>query len=173
MNLYPTLTNLSKPGIWAIVNERDRIVYLSQSNNVLSAVSRNISSIHDKSHSTRRLIRDKSLLSFVFLEEVATETDRKLRLNYWIDNYRNRGYTFYRKKNGECLYTPKVFITTDFKVHVTLVNKRNDKLVVGVFNTIQEANQFVESNYPNTFYSITYSNNTLTKEYYKSKKSVV
>jgi hypothetical protein len=174
MNLYRTLNDLSTPGIWAIVNERDRLVYLSQSNNVLASMSRNIDMIHNKSHSCRKLLRDKSLLSFVVLEEVSsTETDRKLRLNYWINHYRNKGYTLYRKHNGEATYTPKLFVTKDYKVHVTLVNKRNDKLVVGVFDKMNDATQFITTYYSNIFYTITYSDNILTKEYYNRKKAVV
>lgn len=173
MNLYRTLNDLSKPGIWAIVNERDRVVYLSQSNNILSSMSRNIDMIHDKSHPCRKLLRDKSLLSFVLLEELHTETNRKLRLNYWINHYRNKGYTLYRRHNGEVSYTPKVFVTKDYKIHVTLVNKRNDKLIVGVFDKMDDATQFITTYYSNTFYNITYSDNILTKEYYNRKKAVV
>ena len=170
---YRTLVNLSTPGIWAFINERDRVVYLSQSNNILSSVSRNIDSLLDKSHFCRRMVKDRNNLTLVILEYIEIETDRKLRLNYWIDHYRNKGYNLYRKHNGESVYQPKILITKDYQIHVVLVNKRNDKLVVGVFNKMDEANQFMTSHYSNTFYTITYSDNILTKEYYKRKGSVV
>jgi len=172
MNVLPNLTQLSKAGIWAIVNESDKVLYITQSNNVLSSMSRNIDQLNNKSHHCRSLLRHKSKLSFVVLEYVTIETDRKLRLNYWIEKYRNKGYTLYRKHNGEALYVPKILVTEDFKIHVTLVNRRNDKLVVGVFDKMSEAEHFTTTHYSKPFYTITYSSNILTKEYLKGKKVI-
>jgi hypothetical protein len=169
MNLLQTLTDINKPGVWAFVNDTDRIIYLSYSNNILTSISRNVRELNDKSHSSKSLIRDKSKLQIQIIEFNCD----KAKLGYWVDHYRNNGYSLYRNNNGEVTYKTRVAITDDFFVHVLLVNKRNDKLVVGVFPNIQEANYFIQTHYPNKIHKIVYSNNDLTKQFLRRKSSTV
>lgn len=160
---------MNKPGIWAFVNDTDRIVYLSYSKNILSSISRNIKEISDKSHSCKKLIRDKSKIQILLIEDRC----QKAKLGYWVEYYRNNGYTLYRSNNGEITYKTRVAITTDFLVHVLLVNKRNDKLVVGVFNTMEDASTFIQKHYQNKIHKIVYSDNLLTHNYLKRMASTV
>jgi hypothetical protein len=169
MNLMQTLTQLNQSGVWAFVNERDKIVYLSYSNNFLTSVSRNVRELTDKSHSCRRMIRDKSKLQIQIIESNC----HKARLGYWIDFYRNKGYSLYRNKNGEVTYKVRISISEDYKVFVMLVNKRNDKVVVGVFPNMEEAKVFSQTHYPDKIHKIVYSDNPLTKEFLRRKDSTV
>lgn len=169
MNLLQTLTDINKPGIWAFVNDIDRMVYLSYSNNILTSVSRNVRELTDKSHSSKSLVKDKSKLQIQIIEFNCD----KAKLTYWLDYYKTKGYSLYRNNNGEVVYKTRIAITTDFFVHVQLVNKRNDKIVVGVFSNMEEAKSFTQTYYSNKIHKIVYSDNSLTKEYIKRKASTV
>ena len=169
MNLMLTLMDMNKPGVWAFVNDRDRIVYLSYTNNILTAVSRNLKELNDKTHSCRRMIRDKSKLQIQIIESGC----QKAKLGYWVDFYRNRGYSLYRNNNGEVTYKTRVAVTSDYLIHVLLVNKRNDKIVVGVFSKMEEAKSFIQTHYPDKIHKIVYSDNPLTKEFLRRKDSTV
>jgi hypothetical protein len=169
MNLLQTLTDINKSGIWAFVNDIDRMVYLSYSNNMLTSVSRNVRELNDNTHSLKSLVRHKSKLQIQIIECNC----EKAKLGYWVDHYRNNGYSLYRNNNGEVTYKTRIAITNEYLVHVLLVNKRNDKIVVGVFSDMEQATSFVQTNYPNKIHKIVYSNNDLTKQFLRRKGSTV
>jgi hypothetical protein len=167
--LLKNLTELTCSGIWAFVNNKDKRIFISHSNNILSSVSRNISEIKDKSHSCRKLLRDFPNLDLLVLESHVLPHDRKIKVGKWMDHYRNKGWTLY-KDNPPVSYSIKTTISNDYKVHILLVNKRNDKLVVGVFPTMDEATQFLSTNYPdNKVHKVIYSENSFTKEFNSRK----
>lgn len=159
------LTELTCSGIWAFVNDKDKRIFISHSGNILSSVSRNISEIKDKSHSCRKLLRDLPHLELIVLESGVLPHDRKIKVGEWMDYYRNKGWTLY-KDTHPVSYSIRTSISKDYKVHILLVNKRNDKLVVGIFPTMDEATQFLSTNYPNNkVHKVIYSENSFTKEF--------
>ena len=167
------LLDYSKPGIWGFVNEKDKRFFISHSNNILAAVSRNISQIQDKSHSCRKLIRDLPNIQFVLLAGGASDTKtRKIRTMELIEAFVAKGYTPYTNKLIVS-YKLRTVVTKDFKIHVMLVNKRNDKTVVGVFDKMDDATSFIQNNYPNNkVNNIIYSDNSLTTLFYKDTKHI-
>ena len=168
------LLNYSKPGIWGFVNDKDKRFFISYSNNILSSVSRNISQIQDKSHSCRKLIRDLPNLQFVLLAGSTSHDTKDLKILAMelIDGFKAKGYTPY-KDVTLVSYKLRTAITKDYKIHVLLVNKRNDKVVVGVFDNIDDSKSFISNNYPNNKISkVIYSTNSLTKEFYNNCKEV-
>ena len=169
MNLTQTLIEMNKPGVWAFVNDTDRIIYLSYSKNIQSTISRNIKEVMDNSHSCKRLIKDKSKLNLVVLEYNC----EKAKLNYWLDHYRNDGYSLYRNRNGEVTYRLQVKIVAEYLIHVILRNLHGNSVVVGVFDSMEEANTFIQTHYPDKIYNIVYSDNKLTQHYLKRKASTV
>lgn len=164
------LLDYSTPGVWGFFNDKDKRFFISYSNNILSAVSRNISQIQDKTHTCRKLIRDLPHLNFVLLARSVQDTkDLKLLAVELSDSFKAKGYTPYNSKLLVS-YKLRTVITKDYKIHVLLVNKRNDKIVVGVFDNIDEAHTFTQSNYPNNkVHKVIYSDNSLTKEFNSSK----
>lgn len=163
------LLDYSKPGIWGFINEKDKRVFISYSNNILASVSRNISQIQDKSHSCRKLIRDLPNLTFVMLVCNDSTKTRKIRAVELMDSFVSRGYVPYTNKLIVS-YKIRIVVTTDFKIHVLLVNRRNDKTVIGVFDKMDEASSFIQHNYPNNkIHNVIYSDNSLTKEFIRSK----
>lgn len=166
------LIELSGSGIWAFVNDKDKRIFITHSNNILSSVSRNISQIQDKSHSCRKLLRDLPNLELVVLEKDLNSLDRKVKVGKWMDHYKAKGWTLY-KDTHPVYYSIRTSVSKDYKVHVLLVNKRNDKIVVGIFPTIDLANEFVSINYPNNnITSVIYSQNDLTSSFYNSCKDI-
>lgn len=164
------LVNYSKPGIWGFVNEKDKRFFISHSNNILSAVSRNISQIQDKSHSCRKLIRDLPNLNFILLVFGGGSTkNRKVLTTELIEQFISKGYTPYTNR-VIVSYKLRTVITKDYKIHVQLVNKRNDKTIIGVFDNMDEAISFIQSNYPNNkIHKVIYCQNSLSKEFFRSK----
>lgn len=164
------LQNLSVSGVWALVNLVDNKIYINYSNNILASLSRNISEILDNSHSCRPIISDYAKLELVILETHVPHNQLKVKSGYYMDSYKNNGWSLYNT-NPPVKYTVKTLIAKDCKAHVVLVNKRNDKLVVGVFDSIYEADEFSSSVYPNnTVTTILYSQNSLTKEFLRKNK---
>lgn len=164
------LIDYSKPGIWGFFNEKDKRFFISYSNNILSSVSRNITQIQDKSHSCRKLIRDLPHLNLVLFVDDALDTkSRKIRTMELINAFISKGYTPYINRTLVS-YKLRMVITNEYNIHVLLINKRNDKIIVGVFDSINEANSFINSNYPNNkITKIIYSENSLSKEFFKRK----
>lgn len=172
MNLKDLLS-YSKPGIWVFINEKDKRFFISHSNNILAAVSRNISQIQDKSHSCRKLIRDLPNLNFIMLvqdtDESISPKNRKMRAQELTEAFIAKGYTSYTNRIIVS-YKLRTVVTKDFKIHVLLVNKRNDKIVVGVFDKIDESSSFIQHNYPNNkIHKVIYCQNSLSKEFFRSK----
>lgn len=164
MNLQQ-LQELSVSGVWGFVNHTDRCIFITHSNNILTSVSRNISQIEDKTHTCRRLLQDKSKLELVILDTNLSSKDRRIRVGDWMTYYRFNGYSLYRDSTVVS-YKIRVVITKEYLIHVLLVNKRNDKIVIGVFNKMELANNFIQSTYPNNkVHKVIYSENSLTKEF--------
>lgn len=168
------LFDYSTPGIWGILNRKDNRFFISYSNNILSAVSRNIAQIRDKCHPCRELVTDLNNLElFLFSCPNTSSKDRKIKITEVSNQFKSMGYTPYNTKPAVS-YKLRTAISTDYKIHVLLVNKRNDKVLVGIFTTIEDANSFIQSNYPNNqIHKVTYSTNSLTKEFYNNCKEVV
>lgn len=170
MNLKQ-LISYSIPGIWGLINKKDKRIFISGSENILSAVSRNIEELLLKNHSCRNLLRDIPNLELIVLETNTPKNQRKAKQSFWMDHYLSQGYTLYRTK-PPVSYRVTTAITQDYLIHVLLVNSRNDKIVVGVFDKMDHATQFITSHYNTSkIYNITYSQNNLTKLFYNNRKN--
>jgi len=166
------LTDLNSPGVYAFLNTEDKQIYITQSNNILSSVSRNIAQIRDKSHPCRPLLRKLPKLQLIVLEHELSTKNRKIRVGYWKTHYKNKGYELYNP-SIPVTYKIQTRITSDYFVHVLLINKRNDKIVVGVFNTLFESESFISEHYPNqSINNVIYSSNDLTKSFYNKGKDI-
>ena len=168
MNLK-SLTNLSCPGVWAFVNESDKKIFISYSENILSAVSRNISELLSASHSCRSLVSDFSKLDLLVLEKVS-KAETKVKAGRYKENYKADGWQLYNT-SIPVQYSVKTTISNDCKIQVYLINRRKDKIVVGVFDSKQESDQFIQTHYPNNIVtSIVYSQNSLSKEFFRKSR---
>lgn len=164
------LKTLCKPGLYALINEKDRKVYLGTSTNILTSLNRNIC---DLKYNRHPCIPSSDSIEFLFLEEIENRNIQKIRLVFYIDYYKNLGYTLYRNFPG-LRYKLSVDIRVDFRkgceqfelVYVILKCPSHLNFICGVFRTIPEANEFIESVYKDSiYYYPVQALNSLTKEF--------
>lgn len=176
MNIYKKLSKLSIPGIYALECPRTRSVYLGNSTDCLGSLSIAIRALNDKSWQSKPMIRDRRRLEFKLLEEIADYNNRNLRMNYWIKYYKDLGYQFYRQPKA-LIYKPIITVnymgirkykwlsSSGYKAQVVLRSRGNRSVIVGIFDSMEEAVQFKDQYYSGDIYSVIYANNELTKNY--------
>lgn len=128
-NLYRNMLKLAVPGIFALVNEQNKSVFVSYSRNITNALSRNIN------------LGLYKTCEFVVLE-TENITNVHVSVRKWITHYRNIGYTICNVRIP-AQYKIRVEINKDYKVEVQLVNSRYKVLSVQVFDTMEEAQNYV------------------------------
>lgn len=164
--------NLSKSGIYALCNEKTKKVYIGSTSSFLTSINRNLIDIKADNHKYISL-QDYPDLYVVFLEEINSRNmNPKIRVAYWVDHYKNLGYALYRTYPG-LRYKVRIDISHDFRfpntdplIYVRLVDRSNKKIVVGIFESMSEANSFVATTYSQSLITtISYMDNNLTNEY--------
>ena len=87
---------------------------------------------------------------------------------YWVDNYTEAGWELYNARKQPEARTPKVVLLPEKGlVEVRLLNRRRDYKVVGVFNKVSDAEEFVEKCYKpelNKYNYTIFAANSLTRE---------
>jgi len=165
------LRNFNVPGIYAIINESDRKVDVRHSTNCIQAIIRHLTQIWDDTHPVRELAMDKEKLFFVLLEDVKDPTQRLLAHTRFTDYFEDRGYTFYRHRPALRYYTrirPVRISRLRLQVRVYLITGNHDETVVGCFDSMPEAKEFVKEYYSNgSIYFSIYAVNAPTREYYQ------
>lgn len=166
--VFETLYNLPREGIYAIRNEQEKSVYISYSKDLLTSVSKNVKQIKEKVHICNFLNREIEELEFGIIETLnyyTTKLDIHCLLYYHITEYRNKGYTVIAYRNIKPLRF-RVDIGQDCRVYCKLITKDYKEYVVGVFNNKIEAKDFIKQyqDMDSLIYPI-YSINDLTKEY--------
>lgn len=161
------LYTLSVPGVYAVINESNKRIYIAYAANVGIAIATLIAKASNYELPIDDLCKDIKLgiVSIKLLRECKgdTETLRGYAQMY-VDNYKQLGYSMYRDITF-IRYSVRTSITNDYKIIVELVKTRNSKVLVGVFNNMIEANSFITEHYQGTIYFPIYCNNSLTKLY--------
>lgn len=163
--LIPSLSDLIKPGIFGIIDNRN--IFIGYSSNMLQAVSRQLTSIQDKVHPNFSPDTDMSGLQVIIIETlVDTPHLLKVRQTYWVDDYILQGYQVLNT-NRLLRYRTRIRIDSQYNVLVELVSKNKKSTIVGVFSKVSEAQAY--SNYLNTFDPIVplIASNDLTSKYLK------
>ena len=168
--------NLLKTGVYAICNEKTKTVYIGYTSSFLTSINRNLKDIKDNNH--KDIPKDDYPdLDIILLEEINSRNmDHRIRVAYWIDHYRNLGYSLYRTYPG-LRYKVRIEIQSDFRhpstaplVYVKLINRDYKKTIVGIFQSMHEAESFVAQYYNQSLITtIVYSDNILTREYLSQK----
>jgi hypothetical protein len=171
--LYKQLDELAISGLYAVVNETDRYVYVGFGSCILKSYAKIVSEIKLGTFRSKRMIEDIDKLDFRVLEENNDYLSRFLRLTYWVDLYLSQGYTLYcdmKRLKMELRIIPDY----DNSLVKVVLQSSNKKRIVGIFNHTYEAEAFVAVNYPDPFYNIVYADNKLTSDYlYEINRSLV
>lgn len=153
---YKQILDLSIRGVYAIIQPNNS-VFIAYSNNISEGLIRHALKYKD--------------VQIIVLETDIPKAGLKIRASYWIKEYQKLGFNILNIVTNPVSYKVKVRINRDFLVEVTLDNKRNGKLVVGIFDKVETANNFVSKNYTGKeLKEPVYSNNYLTKRYLNNKK---
>ena len=144
MKLIKQLYNLSNTEcILALDNSRNKRVLLIRSRDALASLARVMKMIKSRNKKYRLLARDYKKIEVRVLE---TSSDR-LRYQYWVDQYRSMGYSFYREYKA-IQYTPKIVPNEEYLLEVYLVSNGYSEVLVGVFDSLDKAQEFIARTYP-------------------------
>jgi hypothetical protein len=139
MDMFQEFLNLPKQAIFALVNERDKKVYVSFSMTFHVRLGSILGQFRDGSWRWKDMIRDRKKLSLVILET----SIQKNFVKYYKEQFQKNGYTVYNEKEKLPLWYEFKINYSLRKVLVVAVNARNDKTVLGRFNTYEEARGFL------------------------------
>lgn len=159
---------LLESGIFGIVNNRNKSIYIGYSLSMLESINRNLSQIRDQVHTCVPHTTKVGNLQ-VLIIETCTKDQLKLKQSYWISEYRNKGYKIYNTRKP-LTYRTRIVIDEDYKVLVQLVNLSKDSFVIGVFNKVQEAVDFTNEVKKNIPIIPIYATNELTVKYLEEHK---
>lgn len=164
--IFRTFTYIPYSGLFAILDNLGKKIYLGYSQDVLLALMSNKRKIDLCLHDTKELLGKE--LDYYVLESCSDE-EHPLRFNYWLDKYKQLGYIDCRN------YKPisYAFCTTvrNFphpqsspKIFLELVSKnRQKRILLGVFDTRNSSKNFIAKNYSKGIYKIIRATNKLTK----------
>lgn len=156
-DLLTTLTSIPNNSIIGLINDSEKKLYILQGSRNRMLLMENITQIEIGDHTYL-----DSLVNYriIVIETCYDRVSRLLHTEYWYNHYEELGYSLV---NRRCLlkYKYRIVLNKLGQVIVSVVNKRNDQTIVGVFNKLQDAEEFVE-------YSkgqFVYANNQLTRDY--------
>lgn len=142
---YTKLVGLSKPGIFALVNEKDRRVFISPSSDILKSCSRIFNELKFNKHGIKDLVTDRHLLDIVLLEENDNKILRLSNIEQYAKKYASEGYTFYREPIY-AKYDWHIEVTKDWLVEVSIRSSFGTTYKAAIFKTMPEAESFIANN---------------------------
>lgn len=167
MNLLKVLHDLPKNSIYALINDRDKEIFLTYSYDVLSSLTRVINEIKNGIGLNINI----GQFDFKLLETIEHRDELKFRFNYWYDRYNVKGYKFHNKRRP-VRYKLISTIEGSFKSHMhkliyVKLKNWNREIILGVFDNIDECTDFMDSY--GDLYKIKKADNKLTKEFYANR----
>lgn len=176
--LIPSLLSLSKSGIFFIENPKRKTIDIRIGTDMARSLQWIIKEAVQGFLVPKILQRDilSNRVQVGVLEYIEDRFNLNLKYAYWIEYYKNLGYSFYRQnKNSPVKYKiKKEYIIQEgdnFTYHaVVCLCHSKTKVIVGAFNTDQEADEFINLNYKDGIVNFVYADNELTKLYNTIKK---
>lgn len=151
-NAFQYLLGLPNSAIFAVLDDFKKLAYISYSTNLKHRIGQICSDISDNSFKVALSIENSRL------EILETNVDKNF-INYYVQEYRNKGYTVYEERLPVQYSFSIVFDIKNRNIMVVAKLKRNDKIVLGNFADIETAKKFLgyvkENNHTNNLiYSI-------------------
>jgi hypothetical protein len=133
------IKNLPQNAVFGVISDFRREFYISHTSNLRTRIGLIIDDIE--------LYEDSRLV--VFLDGVEDRKYKQMFAQYYVDKFISDGYkNVSRNRCSYINYRVKVQYSSLFNsALVLLVNKRNDKIIVGSFKTVEEANEYVTEYY--------------------------
>lgn len=159
------------PGIFAFINEVDKKIEVRYSQCISSSMVSILREIKLGSLRPKDIINDfhDNKLRFRILEEIPNDRSiGNIKKQYWIDEYRKQGYSTY-KILKQPVYKIRIDIE-NYLVCVSIENLNSIKTIVGIFDKMKDAKQFIKQYYNkdkiNDMGSIVVANNPLTRHHF-------
>lgn len=159
ISIFEELKNINKPGVFSLKNTTDNSIYINYSSNISSSLTRLINT---------NLFFDQ--YEFKVLEIVTDPIKLRIRCQYFKDWYSSNNYNIInprRVSNWKVsveVFSPRV--GKDMVFGVKLVSGAYKQLTVGLFESYEELQSFLDLNYAgNLVTDIKYASNKLTLEY--------
>lgn len=171
--IFKTLYKLPKAGIYALQDDANKVVFITYSRNLITSLAKNISKIQDKTHSYKHLIKHCRNIKFVFLDTINfndTNPEIAKKLFYQIELYKQLGYKIINKHN-----IPKYHVKYDIDVDIRFVfvklvtSNYKDEIIVGKFDSMQEAKEFGQIFKSMSYVIPVYAVNSLSKEFFSDR----
>jgi hypothetical protein len=165
-----TLLKCSTPGIYALINDVDKKIDIRYSSNVSNSITTILTQIRKGIAHPTELEEDLSKLRLIVLElHPSNYQTILLHHAYWINKYKELGYTLYRKHIA-LQYKLKIYIH-HMIIHVSFENRNHDSILLGIFDNMEEANEFCRVYENETVLYPYYAINDLSKKYLQELKS--
>lgn len=179
MPILDSLLNVPQNAVFAFVNESKKQVYVQCSKDCLLQFARMIRALRDGLHDNKALQEgfNNNELKLVVVKEFPKdypEVALKAEVRRVIGSYVVNGYENLRPEAKAPRYKLKVKLMSHYKdgrmrplVYVLAVSRRNDKLLMGLFYTFTEAEEWIKENIPGSSDFIPrFCNNELTQAYH-------
>lgn len=135
-NGYSNLVDLNQPGVFALVHVRTKRMYLSYSNNMLTAVGDHLSKAKAGTHTNNNLNKQYSNLRLYIIEVCDSNTVRS-QYAYWYKKLQP-GYNLVPAPQ----YRTRIDVDKEYRILVKLVSRSYSAIVLGVFSKMSEAIEF-------------------------------
>jgi hypothetical protein len=143
-DIYQLLSKYSVPGVFALINNADKKVYIASSNDVLSSVAKIFNQVKFNKHPLKDLVTDRHKLDLVLLDYTSEKSIQLHQVELYSKTYLNNGFTFYRKPRYS-KYKWKHYINTSVKVDLYLETTYGLSHYVGTFDNIADANKYIKT----------------------------
>lgn len=151
-------------------NEKKKCVYIFYSKNLITSLSRNVREMKDKVHVYKPLNSDIRNWKFDIIETLSkndTFLDISCKMQYHKELYKQLGYEVKTTRIMEVRF--RVDIGDDYKIYCKLITKGYKQHIVGIFNNMEEANDFIQLYKQMKIITPIYANNELTCNYMRNK----
>lgn len=178
MSMLPTLKSIPLISIYCFVSKAHNCVYICHSTSSVLEIAKNIDELARGVHKSRELCdmyANDPTLELIVLKGYTADTSPytvRAEHGFVVDDWVSRGYRNMRDdyNAGDFRLRPQVLTWPDSGLPLYFViaeSKRKERLVLGVFETIPEGKEWVESVFPDKDRVIpVFHNNKRTKAYH-------
>ena len=175
---------LVKPAVFALVNQRDRKVWVGHSQSILGALASKLEAFHNRAEPSNPLFLDfhhgklqYKVLEYLPEDKITSNDFKLLKTQDYMDEYVAKGYKLYNKRMAisykvriDIEHAPDHLKIDQYYAIVSITNRHRMSQIVGIFNTYDDAVLFQEKYYgTEKIRNIVYAINDLTKQYFCDK----
>lgn len=150
MKLVKQIYKLSgESGLLVLENSRNKRVHIIRTTDALGSLSRVLRATKSRNKRWKLLRKDVKKLDI----KLVSEDGSRMSYQRWVDHYEGLGYTLYSKYKAieykvKIEVLPQLPPQLGFDSVVKLVTRNKSEIEVGRFSTLQEAQTWVDGEYP-------------------------